>query len=111
MNMMLTTVTERTKEIGLRKAVGARDRDIMLQILIESVALTSFGGLIGILLSLGASQIANKLLENNDSLSVIVNGEVIAIAAIVSIVVGVVFGLYPARNASRLRPVDALRSE
>ena len=111
MNMMLTTVTERTKEIGLRKAVGARDRDIMLQILIESVVLTGFGGLIGILLSLGAGKLANQVFADSDLITVLVNTQVIAIAAIVSLLVGVVFGLYPARNASRLQPVDALRSE
>jgi putative ABC transport system permease protein len=111
MNMMLTTVTERTKEIGLRKAVGARDRDILLQILIESVALTSLGGFIGILLSLVAGEIANTIFADNDLISIIINTKVIMLAAGISIAVGVVFGLYPARNASKLQPVDALRSE
>ena len=111
MNMMLTTVTERTKEIGLRKAVGARDRDILLQILIESVALTSLGGFIGILLSLVAGEIANTIFADSDLISIIINTQVIMLAAGISVAVGVVFGLYPARNASRLQPVDALRSE
>lgn len=111
MNMMLTTVTERTKEIGLRKAVGARDRDILLQILIESVVLTSLGGLIGILLSLGAAKIANNIFADSDIITIIINGQVIALAAFVAVAVGVLFGLYPARNASKLQPVDALRSE
>lgn len=111
MNMMLTTVTERTREIGLRKAVGARDRDIMLQILVESVTLTSFGGLIGILLSLGVGKIANQIFADSQIIKVLLNTEVIILAAVVSVVVGVVFGLYPARNASKLQPVDALRSE
>ncbi len=111
MNMMLTTVTERTKEIGLRKAVGARDKDIMLQILIESVSLTSLGGLIGILLSLGVAKIANQVFADSNLIKVLVNTEVVVFAALVAIAVGVVFGLYPARNASRLQPVDALRSE
>jgi putative ABC transport system permease protein len=111
MNMMLTTVTERTREIGLRKAVGARDRDIMLQILVESVALTSLGGVLGILLSLGVAQIANQIFADSEIIKVVVNSQVIALAAVVAVVVGVVFGLYPARNASRLQPVDALRSE
>jgi putative ABC transport system permease protein len=111
MNMMLTTVTERTKEIGLRKAVGARDRDIMLQILIESVSLTSLGGFIGILLSLGAAQVANQIFADSEIIKILVNTEVVVFAALVAIAVGVVFGLYPARNASRLQPVDALRSE
>jgi putative ABC transport system permease protein len=111
MNMMLTTVTERTKEIGLRKAVGARDRDIMIQILIESVALTSLGGLLGILLSLGVGVIANQIFADSQIISIVINTQVIMLAAFIAIAVGVIFGLYPARNASRLQPVDALRSE
>ncbi len=111
MNMMLTTVTERTREIGLRKAVGARDRDILLQILIESVMLTSFGGFLGIALSLGVAKIANTLLAGNELISILVNIKVILLAAGIAFLVGIVFGLYPARNASRLQPVDALRSE
>jgi putative ABC transport system permease protein len=111
MNMMLTTVTERTREIGLRKAIGARDGDILLQILIESVMLTSLGGAIGIALSLVVGKIANTLLAGNQVISVLINTQVIILAAIVAVVVGVVFGLYPARNAARLQPVDALRSE
>lgn len=111
MNMMLTTVTERTKEIGLRKAVGARDRDVLLQILVESVTLTSLGGFLGILLSLGAGKIANTVFADSEIISILVNTQVVALAAFIAIAVGVVFGLYPARNASRLQPVDALRSD
>lgn len=111
MNMMLTTVTERTKEIGLRKAVGARDRDIMFQILIESVTLTSLGGLIGILLSLVGGAIANQIFADSRIISIVINAQVIMLAAFIAIAVGVVFGLYPARNAAKLQPVDALRTE
>jgi putative ABC transport system permease protein len=111
MNMMLTTVTERTKEIGLRKAVGARDKDILLQILVESVSLTTFGGLIGIALSLGAAKIANQVFASSSVIKVLVNLQVMVLAALVAFVVGIVFGLYPARKASRLLPVDALRAE
>lgn len=111
MNMMLTTVTERTKEIGLRKAIGARNKDILLQILIESVILTTSGGIIGIALSLGVAKIANTIFADSEIISVMVNVKVIMLAAIVSLLVGVVFGIYPARNASRLQPVDALRAE
>lgn len=111
MNMMLTTVTERTKEIGLRKAVGARDRDIMLQILIESVVLTGFGGLIGILLSLGVGKIANQVFADSDVISILINSQVIVLAAVIALLVGIVFGLYPARSASKLQPVNALRSD
>ncbi len=111
MNMMLTTVTERTKEIGLRKAIGARDSDILIQILIESVLLTSLGGAIGIILTIVAGKIANTLLADSEILSVLVSGQVIALASIIAVIIGVVFGYYPARNAARLLPVDALRSE
>lgn len=111
MNMMLTTVTERTKEIGLRKAVGARDRDILLQILFESVMLTTFGGLIGIALSIGMARIANQIFADSSIISVIINLEVVILAAFVSFAVGIVFGIYPARSASKLQPVDALRTE
>lgn len=111
MNMMLTTVTERTKEIGLRKAVGARDRDILLQILVESVALTSLGGVLGILLSLGVGKIANTIFADSQIITIIINTQVITLSAFVAFAVGVIFGLYPARNASRLQPADALRSE
>jgi putative ABC transport system permease protein len=111
MNMMLTTVTERTKEIGLRKAVGARNQDIMIQILIESVALTTLGGLVGILLSLVAGVIANRIFADSEIISIVINAQVIMLAAFIAVAVGVVFGLYPARNASRLQPVDALRTE
>lgn len=111
MNMMLTTVTERTKEIGLRKAIGARRKDILLQILIESVFLTLIGGAVGILLTVVGSYFANKLLANNTMISVIVSPYVIVLATIVAVVVGLVFGLYPANRASKLQPVDALRAE
>lgn len=111
MNMMLTTVTERTREIGLRKAVGARDRDIMLQILVESVTLTSLGGILGILLTLGLSTVANTLLADNEILTILVNTQVIVLAVVVALAVGIIFGLYPARNAAKLQPVEALRTE
>lgn len=111
MNMMLTTVTERTREIGLRKAVGARNRDILLQILIESVVLTTFGGFVGILITFGAAALVNKLAGPNGAIHVIMNTQVVALAFFVAVAVGVIFGLYPARSASRLQPVDALRTE
>lgn len=111
MNMMLTTVTERTKEIGLRKAIGARNKDILLQILIESVILTTSGGILGIALSLGVAKVANTIFADSEIISVLVNMKVIMLAAVVSLLVGVIFGIYPARNASKLQPVDALRSE
>jgi putative ABC transport system permease protein len=112
MNMMLTTVTERTKEIGLRKAIGARDRDVLLQILTESVMLTVIGGAVGILLTYGVSIVANKLLVSSSSpISLQLSFQVVVMATVVSFIVGVVFGIYPARNASKLQPVDALRAD
>lgn len=111
MNMMLTTVTERTKEIGLRKAIGARRRDILLQILVESVFLTLIGGVLGILLTIVGAYFANRVLADSNTLSVIVSMQVVLFATAVAIVVGVVFGLYPASRASKLQPVDALRAE
>ncbi|KKS29302.1 MAG: hypothetical protein UV60_C0012G0009 [Parcubacteria group bacterium GW2011_GWA2_43_11] len=113
MNMMLTTVTERTKEIGLRKAIGARRRDILLQILVESVFLTSLGGIIGIALTWILAQFANQALSASgmSTLSVVVSADVVLLATVVAVGVGVVFGLYPANNASKLQPVDALRTE
>ncbi len=110
MNMMLTTVTERTKEIGLRKAIGARDKDILSQILIESVTLTSFGGAVGILLSTLGAELANTLLAGNELIKVVMNIQVVILAFIVSFTVGIIFGVYPAFKASRLQPVDALRA-
>ncbi|MBP9760418.1 MAG: ABC transporter permease [Candidatus Pacebacteria bacterium] len=113
MNMMLTTVTERTREIGLRKAIGARRQDILLQILIESVFLTFVGGALGIVLTMLGAYFANQALANNANtmISVIVSSRVVAFATAVAIAVGIVFGLYPANRASKLQPVDALRAE
>lgn len=111
MNMMLTTVTERTKEIGLRKAIGARNRDILYQIFVESVVLTLIGGALGIALAYGGSILANKLLADNNTIQVIMSWNVVLIAVGVSIIVGIVFGYYPARNASKLQPADALRAD
>lgn len=111
MNMMLTTVTERTKEIGLRKAIGARNKDILYQILVESVVLTVIGGIIGIIMAYIGSTVANRLLADNNTIQVIMSWRVVLVAVSVSIFVGIVFGYYPARNASKLQPADALRAD
>ena len=111
MNMMLTTVTERTKEIGLRKAIGARNRDILYQILVESVVLTVIGGIIGIIIAYIGSEIANKLLANSNTIQIIMSWRVVSLAVVVSILVGIIFGYYPARSASKLQPADALRAD
>lgn len=111
MNMMLTTVSERTKEIGLRKAIGARRRDILLQILLESILLTVIGGAIGIVLTALGALVANNLLGDSSPIQVLVSFKVVLVATVVAILVGVVFGLYPANRASKLLPVEALRAE
>jgi len=107
MNMMLTTVTERTREIGLRKAIGAKAKDINRQFLVEAVALTFIGGLIGIILgwliSFGVSYFG--ILQTTVSVSSIL------LAFCVSAAIGIIFGYYPARRASKLNPIEALRYE
>jgi len=107
MNMMLTTVTERTREIGLRKAIGAKAKDISLQFLIEAIALTFTGGVIGVILGWLLSWVVNKtgVLQTSVSISSVV------LAFSVSAIIGVVFGYYPARRAARLNPIEALRYE
>ncbi len=107
MNIMLVSVTERTREIGVRLAVGAHGRDILTQFLIEAVALSSVGGLIGIALGIGAS----KLLSIYASWPTLISLTSIAVAFLFSAAVGVFFGFYPAREASRLDPIEALRYE
>ncbi|MDR1966584.1 MAG: ABC transporter permease [Synergistaceae bacterium] len=107
MNIMLVSVTERTREIGIRMAVGARAIDIRIQFLLEAMLLSLLGGIIGILLGYGASLGVASVLKWPTSVS----GGAIAVAAGFSCFVGVFFGLYPAWKASRLRPIDALRFE
>ncbi len=107
MNMMLTTVTERTREIGLRKAVGAKKKDIGSQFLCEAVALTLIGGLCGILLGIGIIEV----LSLTRSVAVVTQWWSIAIAFGVSMLIGIVFGYYPAQRAAKLKPIDALRYE
>jgi ABC-type antimicrobial peptide transport system permease subunit len=107
MNIMLVSVTERTKEIGLRMAVGARSRDILRQFLVEAIVLCLLGGLIGIGLGRGASVIVREVLNWPTAVSV----PAIVASVIVSVTVGVLFGYYPAWKASRLDPIEALRYE
>lgn len=108
MNIMLVSVTERTREIGLRKAVGARYTDILLQFLVESIVLSLVGGLLGIILGAAAAFIGGKLVPQLD-LSVTLGA--ILLATGVSTAIGVFFGLYPASRAASLNPIDALRYE
>lgn len=107
MNIMLVTVTERTKEIGLLKAIGAEDKDVLSQFLIEAIVLTVVGGLIGTLLGLGITYIASSFLQ----IPFIVSIKSILLAIGVSGGVGVIFGWYPAQKAAKLNPIDALRYE
>jgi putative ABC transport system permease protein len=111
MNIMLTTVTERTHEIGLRKAVGAKRRDILLQFLVESVVLSLAGGLIGVGVGWGIAQLMGKVQIGGSVITPIVGMDSIFLATFFSMAVGLFFGIYPATRASRLQPVDALRYE
>ena len=105
MNIMLVSVTERTREIGLRMAVGARPSDILRQFLVEAVVLCLLGGLMGILLGRGAAMLVHYVLHWPIEISVLA----ILAAITVSGSVGIIFGYYPAWKASRLDPIDALR--
>lgn len=107
MNIMLVSVTERTREIGLRKAIGARRETILSQFLLESVALCCVGGVIGILIGVGGVFVVAPLLK----VPPVVNVQAIVLASLFSVFVGVFFGLYPAIRASQLQPIEALRYE
>ena len=107
MNIMLVTVTERTREIGIRKAVGATSNTILVQFLIEALVLTMSGGLIGILLGIGASELLSRVLDVAPEVTV----GIVSLAAGVACLVGLTFGVYPAMRAARLHPIEALRHE
>jgi len=107
MNIMLVTVTERTREIGLLKAIGAKPRDILFQFLVESVALSLAGGIIGIILGVGGAFLVSQVA----GIPFVVSIVSVLFAVGVSSLVGIVFGLYPARRAAKLNPIDALRHE
>ena len=107
MNIMLMSVTERTREIGIRLAVGACEPDVLLQFLVEAVVLTSIGGLFGILLAIAASIGFARLLQ----VPFVFNGGVVIISFLFSAAVDVLFGFFLARKAAHLDPIDALRNE
>ncbi|QKI88717.1 ABC transporter permease [Thiomicrorhabdus xiamenensis] len=107
MNIMLVSVTERTREIGIRMAIGALEKEVLLQFLVEAVVLSSLGGIIGILLALLASSVGSALM----GIPFMLDYSIIALAFVFSAMVGVLFGYFPARNAARLNPIDALRHE
>jgi len=107
MNIMLVSVLERTREIGIRIALGARQRDIWTQFLVEAASLTFTGGIIGVVLGWGAS----KIVTNLAAMPTMVSADIVTLAVSVSIGIGIFFGFYPAWNASRLNPIEALRAE
>ena len=107
MNIMLVSVLERTREIGIRKALGARERDIWSQFLIEASFLTLAGGFIGIIGGWSVSWFIDKM----GAVSTVVTSDIVVLAVSVSVAIGLFFGFYPAWNASRLNPIEALRSE
>ena len=107
MNIMLVSVTERTREIGIRLAIGALEREVLMQFLVEAVVLSSLGGVLGILLALGASLALAELLM----VPFIFNGGIVLTAFLFSAAVGIIFGYFPARRAARLDPIEALRRE
>ena len=107
MNIMLVSVTERTREIGIRKAIGAKRKDILLQFLIEALVVSCAGGVIGILLGIGGSKAIGSVvsMQTNVSLNVMI------LAFSFSVIIGIVFGIYPANKAAKLSPIEALRFE
>jgi putative ABC transport system permease protein len=107
MNIMLVSVLERTREIGIRKALGARERDIWIQFLVEAASLTLAGGIIGVIFGL----VASFFVQQSGLVNTLVSADIVILAVSVSIGIGLFFGFYPAWNASRLNPIEALRSE
>jgi putative ABC transport system permease protein len=107
MNILLVSVTERTREIGVRMAVGAKRRHIVMQFLIEAMTLSLVGGLLGIVLGVAGAKLTTLIA----GWPTIISGNVILLAFFFSLVVGLFFGLYPANKAARLNPIEALRYE
>ena len=107
MNIMLVSITERTREIGTRKALGATNSSIRIQFIVESIAICVIGGVIGILIGIGIAAVATKLL--GFSVSPSVDGMVLSVTF--SVLIGVFFGYYPANKAAKLNPIEALRYE
>ena len=107
MNIMLVTVTERTREIGIRKAIGAKDRDILTQFLLEAIVMTGLGGLLGVIVGVGGA----KAIANLSQFGTVITASSIILALSFSAAVGIFFGFYPARRAALLDPIEALRYE
>ncbi|MDT8717450.1 ABC transporter permease [Clostridium sp. 19966] len=107
MNIMLVSVIERTREIGIRKAIGAKRRSIMMQFIIEAATISTIGGVLGILFGYIGAYLAEKFLNY----SILITNNVVMEACLFSVLVGIIFGIYPASKASKLNPIDALRFE
>ena len=107
MNIMLVSVTERTREIGIRLAIGALEREVLLQFLVEAIVLSSLGGVLGIVVGIGAGVGIAFFFD----LPLIFNTFIVIVAFLFSTMVGVLFGYFPARKAARLNPIEALRHE
>jgi putative ABC transport system permease protein len=107
MNIMLVSVTERTREIGIRKAIGAKKRDILIQFLIESMVLSGLGGVLGIGIGIGAALGASSVFK----MDIVFSLNIILIAFFFSVIIGVLFGMFPANKAAKLKPIEALRFE
>ena len=115
MNMMLVSVNQRTREIGIRRAIGAKRRDIFLQFLIEAIVMCGIGGLLGILLGIGTgylcSHIAVKVVKVIPHWPVVISLHWMTVSVSISACIGILFGLYPAIRASHISPIEALRTE
>jgi putative ABC transport system permease protein len=107
MNIMLVSVTERTREIGIRLAIGARAKDVLVQFLVEAMVLSGFGGVLGVLLGVLLSWVGSQILD----VPLVVEAQVVGVALVFSATIGVLFGYFPARHAARLHPIEALRYE
>jgi len=112
MNIMLVSVIERTKEIGLRKAVGAKNKDILMQFMVEALIIGLTGGVIGVILAWGLTSLIRGVATfGSTTLNPVITFGSVLMAVLFSMAVGLVFGLYPANRASKLEPVEALRTE
>ena len=115
MNMMLVSVNQRTREIGIRRAIGAKRRDILLQFLFEAIVMCSAGGLLGILLGIGTgylcSHIAVKVVKVIPQWPVVISLHWMTVSVSISAGIGILFGLYPAIRASHIPPIEALRTD